>query len=440
MLDAVLHPDVLIAPLEAVVQEAVDNEDAMVDLSLHLPAALLSHVPICHAILNDLVLTNLAKRVGKEASELGIFVITNQDVYFYSHGLVERIQQTVLPGVIERFGKHKAEELDQLESPSRTAKPANESVEIESKAKEKRKTKKAHRDSGKSSSASIESESQLIVPLMDVASAIATEFPMFNELIKEPGTQPPQWEASEDETETKVDWVSGGPICEFCRVAFYTEDFRNKCHQSVEVELKRLRSKRESKASVISRKDAASKIRSVEQSFEDPSCFAAACYLLQLRAKGLAYMATANLDKAIYFELEREMLQDCCADFASRVTQYYLFKQGADDSLFSFSTSKMPEAQPSESESPLFCRPVDLTVRKYCKVYLSCKQQDAGLGRLPLSIMRDEGSVGVQLARLWNCCGGHCFQGGTRISDDGTDITKQGNVDEFLAQAEENCL
>lgn len=440
MSDAVLHPDVLITPLEAVLQEAVDDDDTLVDLSLHLPSALLSHVSLCRAMVHGLVLTCLAERGGKEPSELGICVITDQDAHFYCHGLVERIRRTIVPVVIERFAKRKATELDELESPSRSAKTIPGGVDTDSKGKEKRKGKKAQRETSKTSFVP-ESESQSVVPLMDVALAVVAEFPMFSELMEEPvasSPQSPQWEASEDD-EGEIEWISGGPLCEFCRAALYTDDFRKQCQQSVEVELKRLRSQRESKASVVSRKDAASKIRSVEQSFEDPSCFATACYLLQLRAKALSFMATSGVDQLTYADLEKDFLQGCCADFASRVTQYYLFKQGADDGLFSFTLPDELVTQAEESDVPVFCRPVDLAMRQYPKVYLSCQQKDAG--RLPLSMLRDEGGVGVQLARMWNFCGGHCFEGGTRMSyDDGIDVTKPGNVDDFLAHAEDNCL
>jgi hypothetical protein len=177
----------------------------------------------------------------------------------------------------------------------------------------------------------------------------------------------------------------------------------------------------------------------VDAAFEDS--FVTLCYMIQANAKFVALAeASKSFDEASLNILKIEMLQSCCANITSRITQYCLFKN-EEESIFTFNN---PEGTKSESRItnfglPSFCSDIDITTLRYKNNnYLSCPPP-----REPLPVLRESlpGNMGVSLARQWVFCGGECYRGGIRIAeDDGSAYTRPGSIDNFMTHIQENSL
>jgi hypothetical protein len=251
------------------------------------------------------------------------------------------------------------------------------------------------------------------------------------------------WERNED-SENIDTKMSGGPLYEVCRSVLYDDEFQTSCEQAVRAELERLESIKTS-ISVRSRKDGATKVRSIESAFENPTCFTTACYSIQLNAKFLQYAtASPDLDEKDLSALKQDFLCGCCADFASRITQYCLFRNEIEDEVFCIQSHRVEAPEDAvESDLPAYCLPLDIAARRFPSTRLSCSEEGCeDRPRMPLPTFRVvlAGNVGVALARMWSLCGGSCYEGGCRLNDDGSETTRPGDVEGFLSHVEESCL
>jgi hypothetical protein len=417
-------------------QEAISTK-SFVDLSLHLPEEVMANSSDLQTIMNDIALTRLSEINEEAQNELGISVIIDRGGLFVSLGMIRHITKTLLPPLVESYAKTRAEEIDN-ETPVESVVEEGETRRKQT-TREKRKSKKSGKRGGSSHSVDA---AQYGTVLASVAQVVASEYPDLSDLQQGYGqlfstganSSALSWEIIDDGGST-----SPGPLYELCRQALYTEDFRVMCQRSVEAELQRLKDAKLA-LSIRNRKDGAAKSRTVEVAFEDHACFAAACYALQTHAKFIQYVATCEVDDAVLSELKEDFLGGCGADFVGRITQFCLFKNEFDDDIFVVRTEGEPE---EESDLPRYCRPVNCAVRQYPSTHLSCSDGNGGKAiRSPLPMLRESlsGGVGVTLARAWTCCGGRCYDGGVKPTDDDGEYVRPGNMESLLELVEENCL
>ena len=425
--------DVVVTPLEQALFEAVSN-DGFLDLRMHLPAALMACEEDIRMIVQDMALPS-------DKLDGTVTVISDGEALFVSRGMIRHLVQTILPPLIETFAKAHAEEI------MSGAKEVEEAPDASpgKKHASKRKGKKAPAKAKAGVSHSRESVQVGVLPLVTVAKKVADEYPDLADIQATVGPlynmgdeNAPVWERADADTDE-----TGGPLYELCRSVVFDEEFQAYCERAVQAELERLESAQTS-TSVRGRKDGATKVRSIESAFEDPACFNAACYAVQMEAKFLLYAsASPDLDDQVLSCLKEDFAEGCGADFTSRITQYCLFRNEVEEGVFSIESGLADAPEENvESSVPPYCRPMNSALRRYPKTRLCCSEGTDGMPRMPLPTLREmlPGTVGVALARTWTLSGGKCYEGGTRISADGKESTRPGDPDGFLAHVEESCL
>ena len=419
--DAVVMGEILVLEnIQQNVRVAIQECETVgtIDLQEYLPAEL---------VQTDIV-QNLLNLVGFTPDK-GVAVSAGDQALIISRGLIKEMHQKILPPLIQTFAKARAEDVFQ------TPVSLEETEDEPPASSANRKKGKARNRKAKNTrpQKSLQSHTGFI-PLLLVAGAVLKDYPIFlNDTVEEDLLNQAGNVAWDDDGEN-----SGILLIEFCKVALYTEDSRSKCDEAVRAELQRMESAKHSKAHV-SRKDAAATVRSVEAAFGD--AFVTVCYLVQSIAK-FFFLASSSeyFDEETLEVLRSEFLQGCCSDLTSRLTQYCMFKN-EEDVLFTFKPpDEDKESDDTEQPSllPACCKPVDPAVRRYNRSFLSCPPP-----REPLPVLRESlpGNMGVTLARQWVLCGGDCYLGGVRKSEeDGSIYTRPGNVEGFLSHVEENCL
>jgi hypothetical protein len=399
------------------VQVAIQESTTSVDLQEFLPVELLQP-SIVRLVLDH---------IEFDPSQ-GVAVVADDQALVIHKDLVKEIAQKVLPPLVEAFAKSRAEELFKTAAP-----PAvEEEVIVRKSSKAKRKAKKATTVQSKTEETTSASR---VVPLLQVAGALIKEFP---------DLMPEESEQQILEQADILSWDDGEEneilLVDFCKSALYTSKFQSDCEEAVRANLERLQSTKDSKATV-SRKDAASKVRSVQNAFE--SSFATGCYMIQAMSKVIGLAANSeHFDEDAMETLKKEFLQGCCADLTSRMTQYCLFQNEEEGGIFTFAgeVDKEDDKEKEEDDAalPPYCTPVDTSISRYPLIHLSCPPP-----REPLPVLRESlsGNVGVSLARQWILCGGECYRGGAKTSDDdGSTFIKPGNMESFLSHVEKNCL
>lgn len=396
--NCVIHPDMIVTPLEAAIQETLEAR-GWLDLSAHIPGQILAQEEDADALVRDLVLGEL------DGDEAGIALVSPEVALFFSQAFIGDVERKVLPPLIESFSKTKAEELEGGLEGIEDAPPVP-----------KGKSKK--RASLKSNEGLMDDD---VVPIEDVIQAVVAAYPDLAEIAN------------------TREILAGSALAEFFRQAFYTDDFQSACESAVEAETQRLESERASTTS--RRKDGACKVQNVKAAFEDPSCFATACYLIQTLAKSVQYAVDSGLSPTDVDALKQDMLNGPCAEFTSRITQFCLYKHEVEDNMFSFQAYTIEEED--SNGLPYFCSPVDSAIRQFHPTFVSCEPNEESKPRDPLPTLREvlPTTIGVSLARQWVLCGGDCYAGGIKLADDGKNIfTRPGDFDAFLAHVEENCL
>lgn len=433
----------MVSPLEQALVEAIASE-SFLDLRMHLPDSLLQYEEDVQAIVQEMALPTVKE--GKD--EGGRIVISDGEVLFVSTAMIRHIAKTLLPPLIESFAKTRAETLKSWSASNDNA--PNDSTTVQSPKRKGRKTSKRAKAA---LSQTKETVSYGVVPLVTVAKTVAQEYPDLAEIQttagpifeeKDPGC--PVWEQDGDLSDLDAN-VGGGPLYDLCRTVLYDDEFQSSSERAVKAELERLDSIKSSSSS-RSRKDGAAKVRSIESAFEDPTCFTAACYDVQAHAKLLQYVeALPDVGDKVIEALKQNYLEGVCADFTGRVTQYCLFRNEIEDKVFSIerkTNGTTAAVENTESDLPAYCEPIDSAARGYPTTILVCNEDtdDGGEKKMPLPTLRVvlSGGVGTQLARMWILCGGRCYEGGTRVNDDGTETLRQGDADGFLSHVEDNCL
>jgi len=416
--NSIIHPDLIVAPIQAAMEDCTST---VLDLSIQ------------HTYIQDEL-----KHGTSDIHELfsGNLPHAN-DCLLLSHGealyipqqMIQHITTQILPTVIETHAKDHAQQI------ATTNTTSTDDTDLTTITKPKKKGRKR---SNRKQQQQQQQESVLehVVPLTIVAKKIAKEYSDFNDIQEAHGSV-------NDVDTAGCSWTndtdSDGPLYEFCKTVLYTKEFQTKCGTALQAELDTLQTQ------TVSRMQGATQIYNIESSFEDKTCFATACYMVQLLSK-LPLSTTTQQhddDNSATTVLQHDFLRNCAADFTKRITQYCLFKNGVEDGIFSYHGSLSVETTTSDNK---FYMPVKTSQRSFPNTFLSCitttTTTDNGTSKDPLKLLREllPGNVGVALARMWILTGGENYQGGTKILQDGNEFIRPGSVVKFLSHVEEACL
>jgi hypothetical protein len=399
--ESIVHRDVLVASLEAAVQEAVSNE-GWIDLTPHVPPDLLSLEDDCRTLL-------VGHIIEKNNEFDGIPIIFDGRAVFMCQAMVQHVLESTIVPLVEPWAKSRARELDATPDVAVNSSPGT--------IKEGRKSRRSH----SKKSVAAEKRDFEFLPLSQIIESVTAAYPDLSSTVNNKHF-----------------------LSELCEQAFCVGDnqtmIQSICERAVQAELRRLASERASRV-IIRHKDSAAKSQDIQVSFEDPSCFPIACYLVQGFASFLEYAEAAChedsgdrlLSESDLSELKRDFLLGCGAEFTRRVTLYCCFKNELDDSKFSFRGEPV-DGTKDEYALPHFCSPISLVTRQYARIFFSCSNGDemSDTKKGPLETLRAQlpTTVGTSLARQWILCGAECYRGGT----------KAGSLEGFLRHVEENCL
>jgi hypothetical protein len=427
--NSMIASNVVIEPLVAIIQECLE-EMSFVDLKLHIAEALLRDV---RELISDHVLPQLPRT--NSAGGGGELVLSPGEALFVSQAMIQRLSTRILPPLIQSFAKRRAiEMLDQ----GMNSGDANNDSDMKGAQKGKKKSKKSSAQS-KSGAAMEDHTSHDIVPLSTVSRKLAEEEPELGFIQKSHG-QIAELNNEEEFHAWELDEATdSGPLQAFCRIAFFTDDFRKSCARAVEAELELLRSR---KKAISVHSYGAARTRSIESSFEVPSCFNAACFQLQAHAKFLDYLTTTDIDDDALSACKQLFLVGCCTNFAQRITQYCLFRNEMEEGIFVFETSQEELKEDVSIGLPSYCREVDITQMHFPTPVLRCLEDEDGKFKDPRATLRAvlSGNLGVTLARAWTLCGGKCYDGGIPKPSEDAESDPPGDVAGFIAHIDENCL
>jgi hypothetical protein len=409
--ESIINPDVIVANLTEAVREAVENHSWLDSTILHVPPEIIEHHTDDARALFDHVLIQLDERAGAA-------VVRKNGVFFFSQGMIGDFKKSHLTSIVESTAEELAQRI--FHSNENCVPPKSCLIEeevIPQSGKEKRKARKAKKHPSSEMDAHETRETCGSLPLTTIRNKLVEVDPSLMKL-----------DASGRES----------VLDDLCKLVFCTEDLDILYQKSVQRHLDLFEAAK--KTSTITKKEVVIEdFPSIEAAFEDPSCFATACYTVQALYKFLTYATQSDfLDSAAKDSLQRDFLVGVCADFTSRLTQFALFKNNVSEHELMF------HADDSGLESHPFYHPIDLAARSYNHVYLSSKKGGPGGKNDPLPFLRDvlPGNVGVAIARQWILCGGETYQGGTKPSseENGESYTRPGDVEGFLRHVKENCL
>jgi hypothetical protein len=203
---------------------------------------------------------------------------------------------------------------------------------------------------------------------------------------------------------------SDGILAIFVEEHLLTEDWMESWLEAARVELVRLEAAETAKLTGLVPNAHSS---AVEVALEDPSCFPAACYVIQLQNKFLEYAVKLGMEVAEVRVLEHEILEGCCRDLVRRLTLYLLDKYEVED-MVSF-VMDPPALIPVS-----YGIPVDTALRQYPTV-------------------RVEGALDEN-GKEWNLAKALTDRVPIQICKALAELEEAGMVEDFIHAAEENCL
>ncbi len=416
----IIHPDVIVAPLQVVVEECIDA-GSFVDLSTHLHSDILSNRDDVRSILTKHIL-------NKFDHANGCLVVDDHEAIYFSQAMINDVSNKVLPPIIEDFAKERAVEMaDEIEKMKKVnvgTKYNKDPKTAAGKSKSKTKLSKKKKDSEGVEDAMIHAPNPGLIPLQTVVGAITEHCPDLDDIQNHYCSEriEPNWHQPSDNIREYE-----GPLYEFCRIALNKDSCLDSlCHKAVSAELEKIMASKKGN-SLSARVQGAAKCRSIESQFEEN--FANACYFLQLVVKMMNVCSPLNGDEVNV--MEGNILHHC-ACFARRITEYCLFKVGLDvDGPFCF----INECDSDAMDENYYYSKVDFCQHHVpSSVFLSCTStsETSDQEKEPLRLLRDliPGNVGVEVARMWILTGANHYFGGF----------KPGDINKFIKHVEESCL
>jgi hypothetical protein len=354
--DGVLNYDRVGAPWEALVAEAMAHDTFC---ELRPPVELLNLGPTLGLFLTDHVLPKAMSLQEQEQPDGGsCLTITVERVLFVSHGMMAHIRTDLVPTLVE----------PRLQALARRAHDDKAAIDIADTI-----------------------DREVTVPML--VHALVQGFPSLHVLQHNGG----------DEILTT-----------FVQEHLLTEEWKEDCLEAVRVEMNRLDAAAET--TKLTGRVSHAHSSTAEVALEDPSCFPAACYVIQLQNKFLEYAVKLGMDSAQVGVLEHEILQGCCRDLVRRLTLYLLDKYEVEEkNRIAFVTD------PTTSVPTSYGVPVDVALRQYPTVRMEGRALDGKEKEGTLAMALTD-SVPIQICKAL------------------AELEKAETVEDFIHAAEENCL
>lgn len=420
--NAMVNPDIVLAPLEAVFLEAIESR-SYADLTLNMPEQLfeLGDEDISCVVFDHII--PRANRTDLAEAKLSGILLTKQGIWF-SQSMIDDFTKKHLSCLIESFAIEQGEILfkRECEHGSAPVTPADDDIEhnnssmkkkLTTKEKRRLKAKKSSEPSSKKKKSKPHTLSRAFGDENingDFMSLLRTKFEEI-------------W--SEFEGETDV-------LDVFSHQYAYKISLADLLHESITKHIKILRSKYAD--SSMSKEQLVRRKLLCEQRFEDLACFPTACMLIQVFEKFVRSLPEDHKDRP-YFE---QQFLHKAASFVKGLTEYCLTQHDLPGVKFMFTPNdNSMEEESSNGSIPNCCSPAELSEVAFVPIFLICQSSnDDGTIRSinPLDQLRKgfPGNIGVFLSRLWILCGGEYYAGGKDHNI--------GDVKGFLSFAEENCL
>ncbi len=404
----IINPVKIVEPLEVNIDSCVGT-NYFIDLSYHLPTELLCFQDDVRSIVENYILKN----IGSD----GCLIIDENELFYFSSGMIANISEKILPPVIEDYAKKNAEDIaNRIDAKNKS----NDGV-----VDVPTKTSKKGRNRSKKSPGDNIGVGNFMIPLEIVVKAIMetyTELIDIQETYIDNLSGPPKWDDDDE-----LDKLYEGPLYSLCRQRLNTPIFQKACSIAVEAEVEKVLLARGG-ASMSKCGKGAAKCRSIEESFED--FFPSACYYMQLLAK----FSHAILADPVVSDDEAESLKGVivgqCAWFARKITEYCLFKANLDtEGILSL------RDEPGKDNSEVFWSPIDFVMLNDSQTTLRCVSEDIH----PLKKLEEifPGNIGVGLSRMWLFCGQDFYD---YCEDDNINEITEFNIDNFISHIEEYCL
>lgn len=392
--NSVVRKDTIVTPL---LESAFDASESQhwLDLQLHIPIELLEYETNDVQILVD---TYILTKVN------GVACVRPDGALLFSDSMIQQYEKYRLVSIVKNFGIARAKELfiSYRDSDSKSQSDQLELNETNLSGKEKRsnrKSTKASLDEG------IETmlQERGTFPFQQLVQSLMEDYPDLQEL------------------ESSTDLLT-----EICKLAFYTDAVEGSWCGAIQTELLRLQNDSKSSRSlcVIGNDNYLNGFQSIENAFEDPSCFASCCYMIQAKAKFVSYaMECTEVSDDMKQAIQRDFFAGCCRDFAYRVTQFALYRNKVADGIVSFSVDG--------DDQENFYSPIDICSNSYNIVHFTSTSNRRELH----TVLKDElpPGIGISLAQTWDFC-----DSGSNGSM--SNSASDASVNDFLEHLRDNCL
>jgi E3 UFM1-protein ligase 1 len=449
--ETIFHPIILLEPLQLLIQDAAATS-SWSDLTQTIPIALLEQT---NDDLHTLFMQHIFERKGNNDDVLsdGVLCIEKTTALYFSNEMITAFTNTRLPTIGESFSKDMASQIVEQQQQNKINKPTLEDdlhnvddtkIILSGKEKFKQRNERkickqsSKRKNDEATTYTFDDDEDCLQLVPMIVQALVEEF--FD--LKDIGEQ------KYDEAKTLP-----AILFTFCRQAFVSDTLKSSITRMTRMELVKkmnlfaninsTRSNSSTSYCVQSLGPLLIDMHEIQQAFEDPSCFASSCYMIQSAYKVLVYAKESCssdtnapiLQASDIHNLEKDFLTGCCADFTRRLTQYCIQKHNVDEDC-PIMIRRLSGDETVGQELPYYYDTINISTQRYSKVYL-CTSNNKN----PLIALRDSlpGSIGVALARQWMLCGGECYQGGVKENNSDT-ITRPGDCDAFMQHVHDNCL
>jgi len=321
--NSIIDPDTILSLVGSVTSEA-DQLRSFVDMTSHLPEEIVFNKEDMTTVLEKVSAQNPVEPQStseKEARDIGEIVRYEDDVYYFSSGMLQDIIKDIVTPLAQSFGETRAAQLlKELEDNRKNP------ISVKRGARERRQTQKKQDHL----SNTLDHSEPSVFPLSDLAARIVKTYPALGS-VDSPDFSRLSVTGKMTSTAT-VSWNDSNKVksivAELCRTCFYSDAMRM-CVESVDKQLERMMASR--RGGLMSKSDP-SFMRSIESKFEKN--FPALCYNVQMFSK-----LVKSLDKSneLRTALERDFLISVGADFAKRITEYCLIKHDDGDDAVKFS-------------------------------------------------------------------------------------------------------
>lgn len=385
----VIHTNVILPPLIASLEDCI-HACTFTDLSLYLPKG------ISNTDTQELLENHLLKHIeGFDPQFGGKLIINDNEAVYFSQGMVDEVQKSMLPSLIEAAANVAANQFC-----------------IHQKSKHKDDINNKDRPH--------------LFPISSFVEAIMLKYPELSEIPSANNWKHMEWDNSCDDSSH----LSESCIVSFCR-SFHSKSLEDAFSASVKKSALKLQTSRK----MTTLHDMERSEENIEKDFEES--FQEACYVLQLLAKLPQHISKSSLvEKCVVKSIHMDYFNGFASVFARLVTEYCFLKHGADIKQFPFITKD------GNVNSTAFGTYMNIIVaRSFVPTFPLC-MADAQNGQQrenELILILNEilpSNAAIAVSKIWQLIDAINHVEGEKELDE---VLNNG-IDAFLAHAEESCL